>query len=171
MRPEPRTLHGVRARTLTLAVLVACSPAASGSGEGGAVSEATGCGDATCTSGLRIALVSLVFTPGAYTVSTVADELESVCGFVVGGSEDGCGIEAPCLLDDDCDADVNLSFPPHSVVVTVGRGAPEVVDVVILRGGQELVATTLAPAYQTYEPAGVGCDPLCEVASAQLDLP
>ncbi len=156
---------------LVLAALVGCSTAGSESGEDPAVSVATGCGDATCTSGLRIALVSSVFTPGAYTVSTVSDELESVCGFVVGGSEDGCGIEAPCLLEDDCDADVNLSFPPHSVVVTVGPGAPAVVEVVVLRGVEELVSSTLVPAYQTYEPAGAGCDPLCEVASAQLDLP
>ncbi len=156
---------------LILAALVGCSSNAESDDEDeDDVSEATGCGNATCSSGLRIALVSSVFMPGSYTVSTRADGRESVCGFVVGSPEDGCGLEALCLLQDDCDADVNLSFPPHSVVVTVGD-APEVVDVVVLRGGTALISTTLVPGYQRYEPAGAGCDPLCEVAAAQLDLP
>lgn len=132
--------------------------------------EATGCGDASCQDGLSIALVSPVFTPGAYTVSSVADGLESVCGFVVGGTEE-CGPDGPCLLSDDCDAVPNLSFPPQSVVVSVGPNAPEVIDVVVLRGGEEVAAATFAPDYQTYAPAGPGCDPVCEIASAQLDVP
>ncbi len=133
--------------------------------------DATGCSEASCESGLRIALVSNVFTPGGYTLSSVADGVESVCGFVIGGQEDGCGPQGPCLLEDDCGAVASLSFPPHSVVVQVGPGAPEVVEVVVLRGGSEIAGSTFVPTYQTFAPAGPGCEPVCEVASAQLDIP
>jgi hypothetical protein len=132
--------------------------------------EETGCSEASCQDGLSVALVSPVFTPGAYTISSVADGLESVCGFVVGGTEE-CGPDGPCLLADDCDAVPNLSFPPQSVVVPIGPNAPDVIDVVVLRGGEEVAAATFAPDYQTYAPAGPGCDPVCEIASAQLDIP
>lgn len=134
-----------------------------------AVAE-TGCGDASCQDGLSIALVTPVFTPGAYTVSSVSDGVEAVCSFVVGGTE-ACGPDGPCMLSDDCDAMASLSFPPQSVVVPVGPDVPEVVEVVVLRGGEEIAVATFAPDYQTYAPAGPGCDPICEIASAQLDIP
>ncbi len=133
--------------------------------------DATGCGDGFCESGLRVALVTPVFTPGAYTLASTADGVESACDFVIGGLEDGCGPGGPCLLDDDCDATASLSFPPHSVVVPVGPGAPEFVEVTVYRGGSQIAASTFAPAYQIYEPAGPGCEPVCEIASAQLDIP
>ena len=149
---------------------VACAPDDPGAEEDDVFVGETECGDASCQDGLSIALVSPVFTPGTYTISSVADGLESVCGFVVGGTEE-CGPDGPCLLSDDCDAVPNLSFPPQSVVVSVGPSAPEVIDVVVLRGGDEVAAATFAPDYQTYAPAGPGCDPVCEIASAQLDIP
>lgn len=133
--------------------------------------DETGCDDAFCESGVKIALVSPVFTPGAYTLSTVADGVESVCNFVVGGVEDGCDIDGPCLLEDDCGAFPNLTLSPHSVLIQVGADVPEVVDVVVLRGGTEIAAVTFAPEYQTFAPAGLGCEPVCEVASAQIDIP
>ncbi|MCR9159172.1 MAG: hypothetical protein ACE37F_09365 [Nannocystaceae bacterium] len=135
-----------------------------------APAEETGCDDASCQDGLSLALVSQVFTPGAYTVSSVADGVESVCEFVVGGTE-ACGPQGPCVLSDDCDTAANLSFPPQSVVVSIGADAPEFIEVVVLRGGAQVAAATFAPAYQTYAPAGPGCEPQCEIASAQLDIP
>lgn len=133
--------------------------------------EATGCGEAACESGLKIALVSAVFTPGAYVIATASDGVEEVCSFHVGGVEDGCDIDGPCLLEDDCGVLPSFTLSPHSVSVQVGPDAPQVVDVVVLRGGTEIAAATFAPEYQTYAPAGPGCEPVCEIASAQLDLP
>ncbi|MGH1344866.1 MAG: hypothetical protein ACRBN8_25115 [Nannocystales bacterium] len=150
--------------------LLACAP------QSGLVLEeempdATGCDDAFCKSGLRVALVSPVFIPGAYSFVSSADGVETACDFVVGGLEDGCGPGGPCLLDDDCDATANLSFSPHSVVVQVGPGAPELVEVTLYRGGSPIAASSFAPGYQIYEPGGPGCEPVCEIASAQLDIP
>lgn len=135
------------------------------------VPEATGCGDGFCESGLRVALVTPVFTPGAYTFVSSADGVESACDFTIGGLEDGCGPGGPCLLSDDCGAVASLSFSPHSVVVQVGPGAPQNVEVVVYRGGSQIAGSSFAPAYQRFEPAGPGCEPVCEIASAQLDIP
>ena len=133
--------------------------------------DATGCGDAFCESGLRVALVAPIFTPGGYTLALSADGVESACDFVIGGLEDGCGPGGPCLLEDDCEAVPSLSFPPHSVVVQVGPGAPERVEVAVYRAGSQIAGSTFFPAYQVFEPAGPGCEPVCEIASAQLDIP
>lgn len=133
--------------------------------------DATGCSDAFCESGLRIALVTPVFTPGGYSLALSADGVESACGFVVGGLEDGCGPGGPCLLDDDCGVIPSFSFSPHSVVLQVGPGAPERVDITVYRGGSQIAGSTFVPAYQLFEPAGPGCEPVCEIASAQLDIP
>ncbi len=133
--------------------------------------EATGCGDAFCESGLRVALVTGVFTPGDYTLASSADGVESACDFLVGGLEDGCGPGGPCLLDDDCGALANLSFSPHSVVVPLGPGTPQWVEISVYRGGAQIAASSFAPTYQVYAPAGPGCEPVCEIATAQLDIP
>lgn len=133
--------------------------------------DATGCSEAFCESGLRVALVTPVFTPGAYSLALRADGVETACDFVVGGLEDGCGPGGPCLLDDDCGVIPSFSFSPHSVVVQVGPGTPERVDITVYRGGSQIAGSNFAPAYQLYEPAGPGCEPVCETASAQLDIP
>ncbi|MEM6294366.1 MAG: hypothetical protein AAGA54_24035 [Myxococcota bacterium] len=131
----------------------------------------TGCGDASCESGLRIVLAANgTFTPGSYGVSTVADGVVDSCGFSVGGTE-LCGADAPCLLDDDCGVEPNLIIAPHSVAVRVGPGAPERVTVSVTRGGSEIVFDEFAPAYDEFAPAGPDCEPVCLVASAQLDIP
>ena len=148
----------------------ACAPTSDFVVEDDDVPDTTGCDDAFCESGLRIALVTPAFLPGAYSLILNADGAESACAFVIGGLQDGC-VEGPCLVDDDCGVIPNLSFPPHSVVVPVGPGAPQRVTISVLRGGQEIAASTFSPTYQILEPAGPGCEPLCEIASAQLDIP
>ena len=152
-----------------IACVLGCAPAPEAEQE--EMVADTECGEASCHSGLQIALVSNVFIPGAYVLATVSDGVEEVCRFAVGGVEDGCDADGPCLLADDCGVLPSFTLPPHSVLVQVGPDAPKVVDVVVLRGGTEIAAATFAPEYQTYAPAGPGCEPVCEIASAQLDLP
>lgn len=154
---------------LAVACAVACAADPASYDDDRGVEE-TGCSPADCESGLRIALVTTVFTPGAYTVSSRGDGVEAVCDFVIGGIEDGCD-GGPCMLEDECDAVANLSFPPHSVVVQVAPDAPEVVEVVVSRGRNQVFADTFVPSYQTFTPAGPGCDPVCEIAEAQVDIP
>ncbi len=130
------------------------------------------CREATCTSGLRITLASSgVFSAGRYSVTTFAEGVEVVCGFEVGGDAEVCGPDVPCLLGDDCDADFNLLAPPHSATVRVEPGTPERVDIVVSREGAVVASAEFAPRYDEFAPAGIDCEPVCLVGSAQLDIP
>lgn len=131
----------------------------------------TGCSDAMCESGLRVVLVSSgSFIPGNYRVSSVADGQVRSCTFRVGGTET-CGMDAPCLLADECDAQINLVAPPHSVAVVIGPGAPEVVSVNVERGGTPIAGFDLEPDYEEFAPAGPDCPPICDVAEVLIDIP
>lgn len=45
------------------------------------------------------------------------------------------------------------------------------VRVAISRDGATLVDSTLTPSYQTFQPNGEGCEPICESGSATLQVP
>lgn len=161
----------MNARAIALALVVS----ACGGGSSDPLDDedlaGTGCPDAMCESGLRVVLVaSGPFTPGLYRVSSVADGQVDSCTFRVGGTE-SCGMDAPCLLADDCDAQINLLALPHSVAVVIGPGAPEVVSVDVERSGTPIAGFDLEPDYEEFAPAGPDCPPICEVASVLLDIP
>jgi hypothetical protein len=130
------------------------------------------CGELQCSDELLVSLVALagVFDGGEYTVAAKIDGVTESCGFSLGGEASECSGDAPCVLENDCNAEFGFSVAPHFVLLRV-RPAADLVQLGIARDTSTLVDITLAPEYDDYWPNGSDCEPVCKTASASVDVP
>jgi hypothetical protein len=156
---------------LALAFAAACSEPAVDSAAHEVTSDGE-CSEIGCDDELLVSLVALagVFDGGEYTVAAKIDGFTESCRFSLTGEANDCGGDPPCVLENDCDAEFGFAVTPHFVLLRV-RPVGEIVQLGIARDTSTLVDVTLVPEYDEYWPNGSDCEPVCQVASASVDVP
>lgn len=173
-------LHRWRARSplawCVLATAVGCSTqgAAAGSPDSGGADPGRACTEIGCIDGLRIELEpSQAWTPGHYTFYFKADGAEQTCEATL--PLPGC--DTPAVTCSGASfaqlgaSGCALPAAQHGFASIEFPDALPRVQVRVERDGQSLVDRTLAPSYQTVQPNGPDCGPVCRSASERLAIP
>jgi hypothetical protein len=155
-----------------LLAAASCGPKASGPGDDGGTTPPQACTEIGCQDGLLIRVTPTEAWPhGAYTFTVEADAKTTTCTGSLplpacgtpGLTCDGPGVtigESGCALDPAQHAFADIMFEATPTSVTVG------VDL----DGRTIASQTFTPEYQTVQPNGPGCDPICTNASVELPL-
>lgn len=134
--------------------------------DGGSCTEA-GCVDALS---LSIEADSGLFTAGSYEVAL---DGETICTFRVSDDLEECA-SGHCVAEESCNALYLVGYQDDgmsdlvSIMLETMQG-PIAVEV-RLEGGV-LLSETVAPTYQTVQPNGPDCGPVCQQANETLVVP
>lgn len=153
-----------------IAGLVACggtnTPDASSSGSG--VCTTIGCVD-----GLTVRFdPATTWKHGKYVFSLEADGVTQTCTGTLPLPPCGPTGGLSCTADIATIGESGCALPPaqHGFADIHFRSGPSKVAIRIERDGVSLANATLAPAYQTVQPNGPSCGPICRQASASIAL-
>ena len=156
---------------ITLAMLVAvASPGCfGGGGVGGQACTQIGCQD-----GLVIELATPGSWPaGAYRFELAADGVTTTCVATLPlASCDQAQVSCQPFVAGIAIVESGCALPPgsHSFPLIELDGTPATVTVEVFHDQQPIGATTFTPTYQTSQPNGPGCEPICTNARATLPL-
>jgi hypothetical protein len=156
----------------------------SGTGGGGQLCTLIGCEDQFAA---YITVDATMVPTGTHTVNVTADGKEMSCTFsspapaaVLGGIVVPCPSGVTLSLEplEDCpppnDAGnagaCQIVDGKFTETITIA-GTPGMVHVQQLVGGSAVLDQTVTPAYQTDEPNGSGCGPICHVAYVMWTIP
>jgi hypothetical protein len=147
----------------------ASSSDGSSSSGGSSGGECTAIG---CVDGLSIALVAPGgWTPGSYVFTIVADGATQTCkGALPLPSCNTPGLRCDNTLATIGESGCALPSAEHSFADLRFASGPAKVKVHIERDGSTLADDALEPTYQTSQPNGPNCGPICRQASASISL-
>jgi hypothetical protein len=154
-----------------LAACSACADAPAADGDEGSSGPAK-CGMTSCLDHVHVAVVAEggLFAGGSYAIAWSLDGVDDDCGFTVATTAQACDGDPPCAQADDCDADFGLASQPQFFALDI-VGAPELLELTVLRDNVVVLQTGFAPSYEDVHPNGEDCPPTCAQASASVDLP
>ena len=165
---EPVTMQGAGRRAAGRGALIGSAAAlALGCSPGGDASPPTGraCTAIGCQDGLLIRVLPAEAWPhGQYRFDIEQDGGRVVCTGTL--PLPPCGVQAmvcdapgPMIVESGC------ALPP-----AVFRTTPAAVAIVVTHDGQPVGAGRWRPVYQTIQPNGPGCEPICKNAAVELVL-
>jgi hypothetical protein len=155
------------------ALAFGCSPGDGGSSDGIATAPAgRACTAIGCQDGLVIRVLPAAAWPhGEYRFDIEQDGARVVCTGTL--PLPSCGVPAmvcdapgPMIVESGC------ALPPaaHAFGDVMFATTPAQVAVVVTRDGKQVGAGRWRPVYQTIQPNGPGCEPICTNAGVELVL-
>ena len=131
---------------------------------------ARGCTEIGCVNGLTLSFSRPLREPGRYELTLELDGKPSTCQATLPFS--GCNSGGGCSAPDVLLQQSGCALPPseHELLGLQITTSPATLRVRILRDGSEVSNAELAPTYTRSQPNGAGCPPVCEQASATLDI-
>lgn len=163
----------MRRRIWAVAVFWAwgCGPkAGDGAGEDTTTPPPEGCTEIGCHDGLIVRVTPSSGWPhGMYRFVIEADGETTTCARSLPLPE--CGTPAlPCEGPPVMIGASGCALDPseHGFGDVVFEAAPEQVRIEIARDGEVIAAQEWTPQYETVQPNGPGCEPICETATVEL---
>lgn len=158
-------------RSSALVVLLTIFSATTLTSCGGALPEHA-CTEIGCSDGLVVRVTPAAPWPqGAYRFVVEADGVTTTCtGTLPLG---GCATRAiTCDREGVSITESGCALPPsaHGFGDVVLPGTPASIRIQVQRDGETVGEQTFTPAYQTSQPNGPGCPPICTNASVELTL-
>ena len=148
-----RVLIVVAALTLSLA-----------SGQGGCdARDDLACTEIGCGDGVTVAVVSERFADGVYRLRVSSGGLADDCQWTISSGR---------IASETCNAayGVGASYPPPEAVAVSYPAVEGPIRVVLSRDGSVVADRAVTPAYETVEPNGPDCPPVCRVARTEIVL-
>lgn len=157
----------------TTLALSGCAPGSDGSSDGIATAPAgRACTQIGCQDGLVIRVLPAEAWPhGEYRFDIEQDGARVVCtGTLPLPSCDrralACDAAEPVITESGC----ALEPAAHAFGDVMFATTPAEVAVVVTRDGKQVGAGRWRPVYQTIQPNGPGCEPICTNAAVELVL-
>ncbi len=152
---------------LILPLMAATLASACSSGAGSGPRECTLIG---CVNGLSVDFSTPLRERGAYRITIELDGRQVTCEatlpFASCGADGGCSSSEVMLMRSGC----ALPAEAHELSGVRVMSTPAAARIVVERDGNAVAEKELAPTYAQSMPNGEGCGPVCEQASASLDV-
>ncbi len=164
--------RGVAALATTLA-LSGCTPGPVAPSDGIATAPAgRACTQIGCQDGLVVrVLPAEAWPPGQYQFDIGQDGARVACTGTLplppcGGQAMVCDAREPLIVESGC----ALEPAAHAFGAVIFSTTPAEVAVVVTHDGKRVGAGHWRPVYQTSQPNGPGCEPVCTNAVVELEL-
>ena len=124
------------------------------------------CTEIGCTDGLTVELraASGAFEAGIYSITLGGD----ACTVTVGGPDD-CAADR-CVVDSTCNGITLVGYDEADTLTLLAPVTEGEVALTVDLEGTVLLDESFEPLYETIEPNGPGCPPVCRIATETFDL-
>ena len=151
--------------------MIAFVTLAAGCSQGSGPGNSRGCTLIGCQDGLAVAFSRPLRETGSYTVTLNLDgqpvTCQSALPFASCSAGGGCSSPNVLLEQSGCALPANA----HEIIGLRVMSSAKAVSIRIERDGGEVASNDFTPSYIRSQPNGEGCGPICEQASATLDVP
>ena len=131
-----------------------------------------GCTEIGCVGGLVMNFSKALTSPGSYKITVETEAGTSTCQTKL--PFDGCSQASPCSSPGLILGQSGCALPAseHSLTqLQIAQGFPTSVKLTIERDGKPVATSTNQVNYQTSQPNGPNCPPICKQASLSVNIP